>query len=443
MVELSDSEVRNIVRRSYQYVALYNVNTKFAIDPSEPTQMTWNRCIPDTALKDHTMTQIARPNNDTLYISCMLDLRKDPVILDIPVFDADYASLMATAYDHYVNVPMTTRLGDFRRPEKALFYSARTEGYAGEPVDGVDRIFEMSGDFVSGVFRVMPHASDPQRFKRIVQQMKSVRATTLSEFRGEAPKPIDEISFPTVGRTDADVFENNLLEVMQFVFNHVSFDPSDPIDQGVLAAYAPLGIAPGGAYDPATAAKIDGQRFRQAAEQIQQENLALLTDPDLFGRFAPRMLRPKGQTDLDALVLVSVIGPIGLPLEEATYPNVPTTDGKPMNALNDYVVRMKKNELPPAQAFWSLTLYDMDNGFFIPNERKKYSVGENAGMKLNADGGIEIYVAAERPEGVPLENWLPINRRDQNLDAIMRIYVPDLEKLATWTAPRAELLPQR
>lgn len=230
---------------------------------------------------------------------------------------------------------------------------------------------------------------------------------------------------------------------MQFVFNHVSFDPSDPIDQGVLAAYAPLGIAPGGAYDPATAAKIDGQRFRQAAEQIQQENLALLTDPDLFGRFAPRMLRPKGQTDLDALVLVSVIGPIGLPLEEATYPNVPTTDGKPMNALNDYVVRMKKNELPPAQAFWSLTLYDMDNGFFIPNERKKYSVGENAGMKLNADGGIEIYVAAERPEGVPLENWLPINRRDQNLDAIMRIYVPDLEKLATWTAPRAELLPQR
>jgi hypothetical protein len=57
----------------------------------------------------------------------------------MPAFDSDYVSLMVTAYDHYVNVPMTTRNGDFRRPEKLLFYTARTEGYKGEPVKGVDR----------------------------------------------------------------------------------------------------------------------------------------------------------------------------------------------------------------------------------------------------------------------------------------------------------------
>ena len=87
-----------------------------------------------------------------------------------------------------------------------------------------------------------------------------------------------------------------------------------------------------------------------------------------------------------------------------------------MNAKNDYVIRMTKEELPPANGFWSITLYDQDNGFFIPNDRKKYSVGENSGMKLNEDGGIEIYVAAEKPKGVPTENWLPINRMDQNID---------------------------
>ena len=169
------------------------------------------------------------------------------------------------------------------------------------------------------------------------------------------------------------------------------------------------------------------------------QNFEILTTGK-FSDYASRILRPKGKTDLEALLLVSVVGPIGLPLEEAAYPAVTTADGKPMNAMYDYVVRMSKEQMPPAQAFWSLTLYDLQNGFFIPNERKKYSVGENAGMKLNADGGIEIYVAAKQPEGVPKENWIPVNRKDENLDMIMRIYVPDLEKLKTWSPPKAELV---
>jgi hypothetical protein len=101
---------------------------------------------------------------------------------------------------------------------------------------------------------------------------------------------------------------------------------------------------------------------------------------------------------------------------------------------------MTKDELPPAKAFWSLTLYDKANGFFIPNEHKKYSVGENAGMKLNEEGGIEIYVSAEKPEGVQMGNWLPINRKDEDLDIILRVYVPELEKLSSWKVPMAEVL---
>ena len=139
----------------------------------------------------------------------------------------------------------------------------------------------------------------------------------------------------------------------------------------------------------------------------------------------------------ELLLIQSVLGPIGLPATEAVYPPVVTEDGKPMNAQHDYVIRMEKDDLPPAKAFWSLTLYDSANGFFIPNDRKKYSVGENAGMKINADGGIEIYVAAKKTEGVPAENWLPIIRRDENLDIILRIYVPDIEKFKSWPVPKA------
>ena len=137
-----------------------------------------------------------------------------------------------------------------------------------------------------------------------------------------------------------------------------------------------------------------------------------------------------------------MVGPIGVPAVEAVYPPVVAADGKPMNAMHDYLIRMAKDELPPAGPFWSVTLHDTANGFFIPNDRKKYSVDENAGMKLHDKGGIDIYIAAEKPDGVPEENWLPINRKDEGIGAIMRIYVPDLEKMKTWKAPEAETLSQ-
>ncbi len=298
-------------------------------------------------------------------------------------------------------------------------------------------IYKTSGDFVSAVLRIMPHANDPERFKSIVETIGTIKIETLSEFNGEQPKMAKEISFPEVGKTDLDVFENNLLEVMQFVFNHISFDTSDPEDQAVLAAYKPLGIVPGGEYSPEEI-KIDGKKFREVAQKIQAEYLGKLTDPNLFAAIAPKMFKPKGVTDLETVLTVSIIGPIGLPMEEAMYPNITSADGEPLNAMNDYVVKMTKDQLPPDQAFWSVTLYDKANGFFIPNDRKKYSVGENAGFKLNEDGGIEIYVTAEKPDGVPEENWLPINRKDEVIDLILRIYVPDMEKMKTWKVPVAQ-----
>ena len=432
-VELTDEDVDNLVKRSYQYVAMYNVNNKFALK-----QGGWNGCDADTQLKDHTMREIARPNNDTLYIICMVDLRKDPVILEMPAIDSDYVSLMVTGYDHYVNIPMSTRLGDFKKPEKMLFYTARTEGYKGEPVEGVDQIFESTGDFTSAVLRVMPHAKDQERFKRITGQMEQVKVTTLTEFRGSAAKPGDDAKFPAVGERDADIFENNLLEVMQFVFNHTTFDPNDELDNEILAAYEPLGVAPGQPYDPAKVAKIDGPKIRAASERVFAEEMARTSDKEfakyeLFDKYLT-----KGNMPLDLLLFQSVVGPIGVPAIEAVYPPVQTADGKPMNANNDYVIRMAADEMPPTEVFWSMTLYDQNNGFFIPNDHKKYSVGENAGMKLDEKGGIEVYITAEKPEGVPEENWLPINRKDEDMGIVLRIYVPDLEKMKTWQTPKAE-----
>jgi hypothetical protein len=345
---------------------------------------------------------------------------------------------MVTGYDHYVNIPMATRLGDYKKPEKMILYTARTEGYKGEPVKGVDRVFEATGDFISAVLRIMPHGNEPERFKRIVEQMQSVKINLLSEYQGGKGKPIDDIEFPPVGKTDADVFENNLFEVMQFVFNHTTFDPDYADDQAVLSAYRPLGVRPGQDSVSVDPAVIDGQRFRKAAEE--QFNYWITSISETEAEMRSLIFQPKGKTSLEAVVAVSIAGPIGIPQEEAVYPQVEVVDGEQMNAMNDYVIRMTAEELPPAGAFWSLTLYDRDQRFFIPNDLKKYSVGANSGMQLNADGGIEIFIAVEKPEGVPEDNWLPIKRGDLDLSPQLRVYVPDLEAMKTWVAPKAEKL---
>jgi len=435
IVILTDAQLENIVKRSYQYVTMFNVNNKFALK-----QGGWNTIDADTKLKDHTMTDLARPNNDSFYTIIMLDLRKEPFIVNLPSFDSKYVSLMVTAYDHYVNVPKSTTKNDFQKNEKILFYSDRTENYDGEELEGVDNIMKVDGDFISVVFRIMPHVNEPKRFAGIIDQIGKISMQSLSEYNGGTAKKMDEINFPQIGVTDLDVFENNYAEVMQFVVNHLSFDSSVEMDREFLAAVKPLGIVPGNLVNGQTSIPLDGKKLRAIAEKIRLENLVILSNPETGKTFGPISHRSKKEATFKAVVAASVLGPIGLPITEAFYPNVTTIDGSPMNALNDYVIKFTKEGLPPANAFWSLTLYDNAQGFFIPNEHKKYSVGENGGMKLNEDGGIEIYVAAEKPEGVPKENWLPINRGDEVIDLLLRVYAPQLDKINSWKAPKAEKL---
>ena len=438
--KLTDEQIEEIVKRSYQYVAMYNVNQKLALAEEGMTTRGYNKGLRNTDLLDHTAQFIARPNNDVLYQLAMLDLRKDAIVFEIPAIESKYVSVMTSGYDHYVNIPISTVDGDFKESRTVLFYTQRTQGYDGDKVEGIDEIFEMTGDFVSVTLRVMPHANEPERYNRIIEQINAIKGMSLSEFLGKPAPEIDEVIFPPYGKTDADIFENNLLEVMQFVFNHTTFDPNFELDSAVLALYAPLGIEPGKEYDPDNTAKIDGKKFREISIKVRDEEIAKMNNPEVVDRLFPTLFQPKGSTGLESQLFPSVVGPIGMPAREALYPPVMTEDGTQMNALNEYVIRMTKEELPPANAFWSFTLYDAVNGFFVPNEHKKYSVGENAGMKLNEEGGIEIYIAAEKPAGVPDENWLPIERKDLELNIILRIYAPDLDKMKTWKAPKAEML---
>ncbi|RJG42689.1 DUF1214 domain-containing protein [Motilimonas pumila] len=430
---------------------MFNVNNKFALDESNPLATGgYNQYHANTTLADHTLKAIARPNNDTLYGVAMVDVTEQPVIMQFPAFDSNYVSLMVTAYDHYVNIPMSVSQGDFSEPANILFYSERTPGYDGAPIEGIDQVFEVSGDFISAALRVMPHMVEPDRLAANQAAITSVSLKTLPEFLDKqsavtASSPLDvttnplsleedKARFPNFG-SDFEIFEQRFVEVMQFVVNHTTFDANDAADQALLKALAPLGVKPGNIFDAKDAAAIDGVALRKAAQRFATSSLAKIGDAQFVANNLDDIFLPKGEISPELLALLSVVGPIGVPAQEALYPQLITEDKQVMNAMNDYEIVMTADELPPAKAFWSLTLYDLENGFFIPNEQKKYSVGENAGYKLDENGGIRIVVSAERPEDVPVENWLPIQRGDIDMNTQMRLYIPDLDKYENWSTP--------
>ena len=438
--KFTHSELVNIVNRSFQYVAMYNVINNFAMQENNPIGTKgWNKTFTNTKLADHTVKAIARPNNDTYYIISILDLRDDGIVINYPAFDSKYVSIETSAYDHYVNIPLATSKGDFKKPVNVLYYSDHTKNYRGEPVEGIDTVINMSGDFVITFLRLMPHLNDPARNQKIKRQVSELKIKTLSEFQGKPAVEKTTVNFPE-WKNDQFVFKNNFEEVMQFVFNHISFDENDKMDKAALETFAKLGIVPGKEYDPKTVVKLDGETIAAIADSIAKASLAIWNNPD-GNPYLKQVFLPKGRMTLEAMVVQSAVGPIGLPATQAVYPGIGTEDGKPLNAMHDYVIKMPAAaDLPPAKTFWSVTLYDAENGYFIPNDRHKYVVGENSGRKLNKDGGIEIYIAAEKPDGAPEENWLPINRKDENLDLIMRIYVPDWEKMKDWKQPKAEMI---
>ncbi len=59
----------------------------------------------------------------------------------------------------------------------------------------------------------------------------------------------------------------------------------------------------------------------------------------------------------------------------------------------------------PAANFWSLTLYDAENGRGLANGRPFPSLGSRDKPAQNADGGTDLFLGPRAPEG-KAGNWL-------------------------------------
>ena len=83
--------------------------------------------------------------------------------------------------------------------------------------------------------------------------------------------------------------------------------------------------------------------------------------------------------------------------EDAIYPlNLGDETGQSLTGANKYVLHFDKSQLPPASAFWSVTLYDSD-GFQVANSINRFAVSSWMPFKYNADGSLDLYFQNESP----------------------------------------------
>jgi hypothetical protein len=136
---------------------------------------------------------------------------------------------------------------------------------------------------------------------------------------------------------------------------------------------------------------------------------------------------------------IAIILLAGNPPEDALYSTLSVdSDGNSLNAVSNYKISFSKANLPPANAFWSITMYDANQGYLVNNPLNRYSVGSaTSEFSYNSDGSLDIYIGSTSP-GASLEsNWLPSSRSaSDNFTLTLRIYWPKITALYnTWSPP--------
>jgi hypothetical protein len=121
-----------------------------------------------------------------------------------------------------------------------------------------------------------------------------------------------------------------------------------------------------------------------------------------------------------------------------THPiNLGDADGKPLEGQNQYVLHFNKSELPPTDAFWSLTMYD-EAGFQVANPINRFAIGDRDQLKFNPDGSLDLYIQHDSPGSDKESNWLPAPASG-NLGITLRLYAPKPAALdGRWAPPAVQ-----
>jgi hypothetical protein len=219
-------------------------------------------------------------------------------------------------------------------------------------------------------------------------------------------------------------------------------NPPSAADAAMVEKMRELRIVIGSPWSPVALDPAETLALREGVDNARAKLMAAARDLPGEKVNGWRIVGDLGQygTNYDLRALVAELG-LGANLpQDALYPAARVDgDGEPLHGANRYVLHFDKDELPPVEGFWSVTMYD-EQQFFVDNPIDRYALGDRNKMKRNKDGSLDIYIQQGSPGKAREANWLPAPAGGFNL--IMRLYWPKEPVLrGDWVPPPVSRMP--
>jgi len=438
----SEEKVKEIARDVYQYaypIVLMDTTMRQTTAVPDATsvhgrapinQFAYFRTYPAADAKD-----VVRFNFDTLYSFAWADLSEGPLILSVP--DTGGRFYLVPSLDMWTDV--FASVGSRTTGTGAGNFAYVAPGWKGELPEGAQRI-EAPTSTIWIMGRIQTNG--PSDYANVHKIQDGLKLTPLKQwgksYAPPATSPVDA-SVDTKTPPLVQVAKMTGVEFFARFAELLKKYPPHPNDYPILFRMKAIGLEPGKSWD---ASKLDANTTalinnstKEALNEISGylkrggggrhvNGWNILTDN--MGTYGTSYLQR-------ALVALAGLG-ANLPAD-AIYPAAFVDgDGKPLDGANKYVLHFDKGQTPPADAFWSLTMYD-EQGFQVANPISRFAIGDRDKLKFNEDGSLDIYIQPESPGADKESNWLP-SPSSGGIQPTLRLYSPRASVMdGTWAPP--------
>jgi hypothetical protein len=418
-------ETKAIAEEGFIYglpiVMNYAVMYEYIVDrQSGQWKAPFNTIYNDPKVFTYEDTAVVTPNSDTPYSLLWLDLRAEPIVIHVP----------AVPKSRYYSVQLVDGntfnygyVGSRATGNDAGDYMVVGPDWQGETPKGVKKVFRSSTAFGLTIFRTQ--VFDAKDLPNVVRIQQGYKATPLSTYLGKpAPSAPPAIDFPKI---DKQLVKENFFEYLDFA---LQFAPPGPEETAIRAKLARIGIGPGKTFsfkDLSLEHKLEVGLGMKDGEAKVDAALAA-AGKDVNGWRISSLFGDRAFYDGDWLKRAAgaKAGIYGNDAVEAMYPMTrvdakgATLDG----SVHDYTLTFPAGQLPPVNAFWSVTMYDGKSQLLIKNPIDRYLINSPMlpKMKKNPDGSLTIYIQHERPSADKIANWLPAP--NDTIYLAMRLYWP-------------------
>ncbi len=440
-VEITAGEARDIAQDAYLfglplvYIAT-QADTLTNVSRPKGIRAPFNQFAHYRKSPDSANREIVGYNADTLYSIAHLDLTAEPIVLSVPDMGCRYWIVqILDAWNDVTAAPSARTVGRGRRE-----YALIGPGWTGQLPQG------LTGYCLSSNLDVVwarIYTAGVAEYAAAHKLQDQFRLTPLSRWRTEYDPP-SNVAIKEAVNIKTPVPEQVLDMTTEAYFSRLCdllvANPGRPVDAPVLTRMARLGLKPGSSFHPDD---FDSDVQQAIEEGVRAAKMEITNGHENLGDRVNgwQIARNLGRYGTNYAHRARwTFFSVGSNLVEDALYAIATQDrdGNTLTGAGNYRLCFLEKQLPPVNAFWSITLYDTD-GYFISNPIGRYSRSSRDRLKYDDDGSLIIYIQTGLPDGQCSVNWLPAPQGRFCL--MLRLYWPKPPVAGVkWTPPGIERL---